>query len=309
MYGYIRFYADELKIKDLALFKAYYCGLCHQLKENYGNRARLMLSYDMTFMAIFLDALEEDTPQKGKGFCPVSPFKKKPLITSNSSLGKAALLTLIMGYYKLDDAWEDDKAYAAALGKQVYKKAFGKARENDKATAETAEKYLVQFYAGEKKKDIDLDTLTHPFAELVGEIMALNSPEELKSDLKKMGYHAGRWLYLIDALDDLPKDVEENKFNAFTATLPYKAADWHSFYLQAEEDIYANLYFSLEELCRIFTTLPLKRNQELIENIFFLGIRGISEIILERRKQGDPEKFASPFKIRTSCSHDATIKE
>lgn len=309
MYGYIRFYADELKIKDLALFKAYYCGLCHQLKEDYGDRARLLLSYDMTFMAIFLDALEDSPAQRGKGFCPVSPFKKKPLIISNSSLTKSALLTLIMGYYKLDDAWQDDRAYTAALGKQVYKKAFGKARTRDKETAATAEKYLTAFYAGEKQKNIDLDTLTHPFAELVGEIMALNAPAGLKADLKKMGYHAGRWLYLIDALDDLPKDMQENKFNAFTHTLPYKTTDWHSFYLQAEEDIYANLYFSLEELCRIFTTLPLKRNQELIENIFFLGIRGISEMILERRKKGDPEKFAAPFKIRTSCSHDATIKE
>lgn len=309
MYGYIRFYADELKIKDLALFKAYYCGLCHQLKTDYGEKARLLLSYDMTFMAIFLDSLAPEAPEQGKGFCPVSPFKKKPLVISNDSLAKAALLTVMMGYYKLDDAWEDDRAYSAGLAKLVFKKAFAQAKLKDPATAQMAEKYLMEFYANEKRPDIDLDTLTHPFAQLVAEIMALNAPTELKEQLRKMGYHAGRWLYFIDALDDLPQDVADRQFNAFTATLPYDSQDWHKFYLAAEEDIYANLFFSLEELCQIFTTLPLKRNQELIENIFFLGIRGISEIITTRRKNGNGEKFANPFKIRTSCSHDATIKE
>ncbi|MDO4541218.1 MAG: DUF5685 family protein [Bacillota bacterium] len=309
MYGYIRFYADELKMKDLARFKAYYCGLCHQLKEGYGQKARLLLSYDMTFMAIFLDSLTDKEPELSKGFCPVSPFKKKPMLINSESLNKAALLTILMGYYNLDDAWQDDRAYSAGIAKAVFKGAFAKAIANDPPTAKTAEAYLTRFYAGEKEKNIDLDTLTDPFAGLVAEIMALNAPEELKPQLRKMGYHAGRWLYLIDALDDLPKDVEEGKFNAFTATLPYEAKDWHQFYLAAAEDIYANLFFSLEELCKIFTTLPLKRNKELIENIFFLGIRGISEIITERRQKGDPEKFATPFKIRTSCSHDATIKE
>lgn len=309
MYGYIRFYADELKMKDLALFKAYYCGLCHQLKEDYGEKARLFLSYDMTFMAIFLDALSEDEPQQGKGFCPVSPWRKKNMILKKDSVIKAALLTIIMGYYKLEDAWQDDKAYSAGLAMFLYKKAFVKAQNRHSQTALLTENHLKQFYAGEKQEKQDLDSLVHPFAQLVGDIMSLNSPPQLKNDLHKLGYHAGRWLYFIDALDDLPEDMAEKKFNAFTATLPYEANQWPDFFRQAEEDIYANLFFSLEEICKIFTELPLKRNQELLENIFFLGIRGVTEKIMAQRQKGDATKFATPFKLRTSCSNHGTIKE
>ncbi|MEG0874150.1 MAG: DUF5685 family protein [Clostridiales bacterium] len=309
MYGYIRFYSDELKVKDLKLFKAYYCGLCRELKESYGQRSRLLLSYDMTFMAIFLDALKDEKNQTELGFCPTSPLKKKPMIISKDSLSKAAMLTVLMGYYKMEDAWQDDKNIGAKLAASIYKKPFQKSRQKDREMAAKTESYLKEFYLGEQNTNIDLDTLVDPFATLVAEIMAANAPEDKKSDFHKMGYHAGRWLYFIDALDDLPQDVAEKKFNAFTHTLKYHYGTWQDFYKQAHEDIHANIFFSLDELTKVYLTLNIKNNKDLIENIFFLGIRGISELIFARRNSGNAEKFAVPFKIKTSCSQDATIKE
>lgn len=34
MFGYIRIYEPELKMKDFRRYKAYYCGLCQELKRN-----------------------------------------------------------------------------------------------------------------------------------------------------------------------------------------------------------------------------------------------------------------------------------
>ena len=36
---------------------------------------------------------------------------------------------------------------------------------------------------------------------------------ELRYQLYDLGYALGKWIYLIDALDDLKEDIEKNKFN------------------------------------------------------------------------------------------------
>ena len=49
MFGYVTICEPELKVKDLKRYKAYYCGLCRELKEKYGFMGQMTLTYDMTF--------------------------------------------------------------------------------------------------------------------------------------------------------------------------------------------------------------------------------------------------------------------
>ena len=44
----------EMKFREFDLYQAYYCGLCRSLKERYGKRGQITLSYDMTFLALLL---------------------------------------------------------------------------------------------------------------------------------------------------------------------------------------------------------------------------------------------------------------
>ena len=59
MFGYVTICEPELKVKDLRKYKAYYCGLCHILKEKYGISGQMTLTYDMTFAIILLTSLYE----------------------------------------------------------------------------------------------------------------------------------------------------------------------------------------------------------------------------------------------------------
>ena len=41
MFGYIAINKAEMKFRDFDIYHAYYCGLCKDLKERYGEAVRL----------------------------------------------------------------------------------------------------------------------------------------------------------------------------------------------------------------------------------------------------------------------------
>ena len=69
MFGYVTIYEPELKVKDLKKYKAYYCGLCRALKEDYGFMGQMTLTYDMTFAVILLTSLYESTAEAERHRC------------------------------------------------------------------------------------------------------------------------------------------------------------------------------------------------------------------------------------------------
>lgn len=76
MFGYVTIYKPELKVKDYYKYKAYYCGLCRTLKESFGFRGQMTLTYDMTFVTILLTSLYEHKMKNSKHHCAVHPVKK-----------------------------------------------------------------------------------------------------------------------------------------------------------------------------------------------------------------------------------------
>ena len=54
MFGYVRPAADHLTAEQQARFEAAYCGLCHTLGKRYGMAGRMILNYDLTFLAMLL---------------------------------------------------------------------------------------------------------------------------------------------------------------------------------------------------------------------------------------------------------------
>ena len=57
MFGYITPLKSELKVKEFEYFRSYYCGLCNEIKNKFGNIPRFCLNYDLTFIGFLLDAL------------------------------------------------------------------------------------------------------------------------------------------------------------------------------------------------------------------------------------------------------------
>ena len=59
MFGYFRFLNQYSDYRTQAVYKNYYCGLCFALDMHYGALSRMLLSYDVTILAIALHAHPE----------------------------------------------------------------------------------------------------------------------------------------------------------------------------------------------------------------------------------------------------------
>ena len=79
MYGYVIVNKPELKFKEYDRYRSYYCGLCDILREQYGIRGQVSLSYDMTFLVILLTGLYEPQTAYLEERCIVHPVAKHPV--------------------------------------------------------------------------------------------------------------------------------------------------------------------------------------------------------------------------------------
>lgn len=275
MFGYVMPLKSELKVKHFELFRSYYCGLCLSIKNNYGNIPRLAINYDMTFLAVLLDGLKDDNPiALKKGSCIAHPLRKRSFVIDNSPLDYAAFCNIVLFYFKLLDDVEDDKSFKSkflSMPFSIYIRKVPKSYENMKIYIKESLKKLSKLE--HKPDNITLDEFSHPFADLTGYIISnYYSNLPFYDNLYLLGYNLGKWIYLIDAWDDLNNDMKENKFNPINSALNKENLDYESFIKQFNNRIEFTLVSCASNSFQYLNKLPLKKNNELLANILELGL-------------------------------------
>ena len=93
----------------------------------------------------------------------------------------------------------------------------------------------------------------------------------------------GRWIYILDAVDDIEKDHKKNSYNVF---LQREYSDVAALKHSIHEEAAFNLHFSLAEACKAYELLDIKRDKPLIDNIMYLGLAKKTEDILKGEGNG-----------------------
>lgn len=274
MFGYVTPCKMELKIKDFEKFKAYYCGLCKAIKKNCGNIPRMSLNYDMTFLGILLDSLKEDTIISTKEHCVVHPIKNKLFIIENDALNYAAYCNVMLFYFKLLDNVEDDKSIKSRISSVILKHYLKKYFITYEEVTNFTRDKLQELYNLEKSfKNHTLDSLSHPFGELTGYLLSYTiTDENIRETMYEFGYNLGKWIYIIDAFDDLEKDMKNNKFNAISSVLNNDNLNYENFKDNIEDRIEFTLLSCGRTCVYLLNKLPIKRNYDLLYNILQLGM-------------------------------------
>ena len=279
MFGYIMVNKDELKIREWNRYHAFYCGLCHALKEVAGAKARLTVSYDMTFLAMLLDDLYDCEKEEGKQRCAVHPFGKHDYVKSAASV-YAAKMNLLLCYDNLLDDWRDDHNPAAAVAAAAIRKHRMEIAKEYPRQTKAVEEYMEKLKACEERREVNLDVAAGLTGEMLAEVFCWKE-DEWQKDLRGLGFYLGKFIYLMDAYEDIEKDSGKGSYNPFLLSCGTRKNED-----MAEQSL--NLIAAGAAEC--FERLPLIENIEILRNILYAGIWNKFEQVKTKREKEKVEK-------------------
>ncbi len=216
MLGYVRAYRPEMKFKDYDLYRGVYCSLCKAIGKRYGLIARLTLSYDFTFLAILRMAVRENKICMRKSHCSFNPMKKcYDCSESSVDIAYTADVSMMTFYYKIKDNINDSRFFKKLLCKMLMPYAnhiFKKAKRNNPVIAEKLGE-LMNEQARAEKRGAGVDEAADASAKMLAEMVSTDIESSDDKALRWLGYYLGRWVYLIDAVDDCEDDIKTGSFN------------------------------------------------------------------------------------------------
>lgn len=262
MFGYVRINKMDLTFREFENYKGYYCGLCRYLKKNHGEISRLGLNYDITFLIVLLTALYKPNSEIIEENCIVSPFKKKKKII-NEITEYAASMNIILSHYKLEDNLLDDKGIKDILAYNIYKGKLKLAYEKYPRKAEIIKQQMKLLNELEKEKSSNIDMVSNTFGEVMGEVFSYKD-DSYEEDLRRIGFNIGKYIYILDAYEDLEEDYKKGRYNPFNE------------YINKREELKVRvdklISISLGLLASSIDKLNLQINRGIIENIVYSGV-------------------------------------
>lgn len=261
MFGTILADLPRLTQEQQERYRACYCGLCRTLKKEYGGTARLVLSYDMTFLILLLSSLYEPEEEMGEKRCLVHPTKKRPYFTTRFT-EYAAAMNIALSYHKCLDDWHDDKNVIRFLQAQLLRPGAKKAEGKYPMQCRVFRERLQELSAMEKLLLCDPDSTSACFGAITESLFVPDPADHWAKHLGAMGRLLGQFIYLNDALLDLKDDEKKGRFNP----LKGHAEPDH------EEDFFPILKVILGECTEEFEHLPLVQDLEILRNILYSGV-------------------------------------
>lgn len=261
MFGYVTARKPELKVREFSKYKAYYCGLCKMLREKYGFLGQLTLTYDMTFLVILLTSLYEKETVDESCRCVVHPVKKQRML-HNEITEYAADMNLVLTYFHFLDDWTDENSQVGLAGMHAFRKAYKTIERNYPEKCRHIRKCLYLLEQCERKKESDIDKVSRYFGELMSELFVWRE-DHWKKTLRKMGFYMGKFIYLLDAYDDLEKDIKEGNYNVLIQRSKEETFD------KMCEDMLVGI---MAECTSCFEILPCVEDVEILRNILYAGV-------------------------------------
>ncbi len=215
MFGYVKPYKPELKVREWEHYRAIYCGLCHALRRKFGIIHRFALSYDITFLTLVLNTFEGNKCEYTKKRCIASPFKKKCIACNSSAIDFTADVSVILSYFNVCDSIADNgfiKAIPYRFAKFLFSSAYKKAKKSIPWFDEVVRENLYKLSEIERNKEKSLDAPADTFAKILAALSRYFDGDTARIT-NEIFYHIGRAIYIIDALCDFEDDAKIGNYN------------------------------------------------------------------------------------------------
>jgi hypothetical protein len=256
MFGTIRANRKALSAEERRSYDGTYCGLCRVLGNKAGTLGRSCLSYDMTFLSILLSSLYNLPEQQEACSCAVNPLKKR-FCVSNGALDYAADMNIVLSYYQALDDWQDDRKKSAKQKSEALAKYLPEINKKWPRQCRVIEEKLKILGKMENANELNPDLPSNCFGELLGEVFAFRD-DEYSALLKTMGAALGRFVYLLDAVNDRKADIHKQRYNPLVS--------------QINTDFTQLLMMMMAECMSTFNQLPVKRDSGILHNVLYSGV-------------------------------------
>lgn len=291
MFGYVKVFQPELKVREYEMYKGVYCSLCQTLGKRYGLLARMTLSYDFTFLALFLMALRDEKPSFSRGRCPFHPLKKRPLCGGECavSLDYAADVAMLLVYHKLSDTVADERFFkrlGARFLRVLYNRDYRLAAKRRPAEAQAATTYMEAQRSIEQSDRVCVDAAAEPTAVFLKCLASAQLPQDVDHDAaERFAYCLGRFIYLADAADDLEKDLKSGSFNPYIAADRENAAYTSTWLCRTRQYAVSSLHACAAVCAETLDLLPIKRFEGILHNVICAGMPAVILRIMQGKQE------------------------
>ncbi len=262
MFGYVSANPKMMTDEETRRYRSGYCGLCRCLGQRHGQLTRLSLTYDMTFLALFLSAMYEPE-EKQEGFRCMMHTKGTHTAVITRYTEYAADMNVLLAYLNCLDNWRDDRNLAALVESAVFKAGYRRAEERHPRQAEAVSRELAGLAKLEAQGCANPDLPANCFGRLLGEMFVTDESDHFAADLRQFGFYLGKFIYLYDACLDFEEDRAKGKYN------PFVCAGYEAMERAVVQQI---LTVYIAPCVEIYRTLPIVQDSGLIENILYSGV-------------------------------------
>ena len=295
MFGYVRPPIQELRQEEIERFRRMYCGLCHTLGQRYGMASRFILNYDFTYLAILLSQREEDG--LSHSLCLAHPVHGREFFKSGAAMELAADESVILAYWQLRDGvadhdWLHGLKYRSAS--KLLEPAYQKAAALRPGFDSTVRDQLEKLAALERARCLSMDAAADTFATLLSSAAAEVDAPIRRRVLEQILYHLGRWVYLVDAADDLRKDTAEGAYNPVALRFAITDGAWTP---ESRREFVATLDHSIHMIATAFELWDFGVWNAILERTFYTGLFQVGKAVLDGTFRTTRKGIKKPEKV------------
>lgn len=281
MFGYLDIEKDKLEEGQRGLWQTFMCGLCMSTKNAYSNFPRMFISNDINFFNVLFHSVEGVDVEIENRTCFSHPLKKRSILKTTELTDELACANILLTYWNIYDDVVDDKSLAKKTALKSLKKPYAKAR----AQLPQMDEMLKLMYADLQKMEqsgVDgIDKVAHSFASLSQQFASIVLKDKTSNHVETLCYNLGKWIYLIDALDDVEKDLKRGSYNVFVSSYNFTKVQDVAAKL---DEIQFLMYASLNRIAQSYNDLNLTKYTCILNNVLYDSIRDKTKQVLSKYK-------------------------
>lgn len=298
MFGYVTVAKNQLTEEEYKTFCAYYCGVCRAMGSQGSQVSRLGLSYDITFLALVLSSVIGDDTETAEKRCLAHPLGKRCTVINDKAVEYAAAVGVMLDYLKLADDFHDERSVIAAAGMLFMHSGYRRAGKKLAAETELIKHGLGRLSALEAENCGSVDETADAFAKI---LEGLFTPDFIADEAQRrilawLGYNLGRWIYIIDAYNDMEDDDRDGAYNPFLAGGKTPEEQ------KSSGDNELSLTLTLSNIASAFELLELRKNRSIIGKMIYTSLKQKQLSVLAGEDDGAAGRYSRCFvKLKHCC--------